>query len=578
MYTSATTAVSGISASSNKGGRKLRDTIDIDKVLNSLPAAADAPFDAFRRQHDPTCLPNTRTDLLQEVHTWAGGQSNQHIFWLSGLAGTGKSTIARTIARIFFEKQRLGASFFFSRGGGDTGNASKFATSIAKQLANNVPSLKQHICNAIKERRDIAEKTLHDQWRQLVLHPLLKLGENGIQVTYILVVDALDECNNDNNIRIIIRLLREVRLLKTVRLRIFITSRPEVPIRTGFVQMPDAEHQDFVLHNISSSIVDQDIRTFLEHNLHLIAQERSLATGWPGQGIINRLVHSASGLFIWAATVCRFIREGKRLAAKRLKAILENSSTDVNAAEKHLNEIYTTVLQNCISSEYTFEEAEEVRAILKSLLGSISTLLSPLSTLSISKLLSTAQDEVDQTLADLHAILSISKDPTLPLRLHHPSFRDFLYEEARSGEFWVNEKQAHQVLADKCIQLMSTSLRQDVCSVNTPGMLVADAKRNQIEQGLPPEVQYACNYWIDHVQKSSSQLNDNSQVYCFLQEHFLHWLEALGWIGKISEGIHAITALESSISVSKFLALGKLLLTLWIAWRLPRSLELPPRR
>ena len=291
-------------------------------------------------------------------------------------------------------------------------------------------------------------------------------------------------------------------------------------------------------------------RTFLEHCFGLIAQERSLAAGWPGQEIIKRLVDSASGLFIWAATVCRFIREGKRFAAKRLNIILENSSVDVNAAEKHLNELYTTVLRNCISPVYSTEEAKELVSMLKSLLGTIVALLSPLSTQSLSKLLNTTQNDVDETLDDLHAILSIPKNLTYPLRLHHPSFRAFLFEKARCEEFWVDEKQAHQILADRCIQLMSTSLKQDVCGVDAPGMLVANVERSRIEHSLSLEVQYACRYWTQHIEKSGNHLRDNGKVHCFLQGHFLHWLEALGWIGKVSEGVHAIAALQLYISVS----------------------------
>jgi len=516
-------------------------------VLNSLPAAIDAPFNAYHRQSDPTCLPNTRTGLLQDVDSWADGQDNRCIFWLSGLAGTGKSTIARTLARTSFEKQCLGASFFFSRGSGDTSNASKFVTSIAKQLADSVPSLEQHICDSMKKCRDIVNQSLRDQWQQLVLHPLSKLGDNSSKATYVLVVDALDECDNDENIQIIIKLFGEARSLKTIRLRIFLTSRPEPPIRYGFEQLPAADHQDFVLHDISSSIVNDDIRTFLEKNLKNIAKKRFLAAGWPGDEIISRLVQRASGLFIWADTACRFISNSK-FAKTSLDMILVGSNTTINAPEKHLNEIYITVLRHCI--QLYPDEAKKLQSMLKRLLGSIVTLLSPLSTQSLGKLLSTAQDEVDQTLDDLHAILSIPKDPTLPLRLHHPSFRDFLYEKARSEEFWVDEKQAHQALADGCRQLMSTSLKQDMCGVDAPGMLVADAERSRIERNLPPEVQYACLYWIEHLQKSGTQLHDNDQVHQFLQQHLLHWLQALSWMRRISEGILATRTLESITIVS----------------------------
>ncbi|KAL5313471.1 hypothetical protein ACEPPN_019204 [Leptodophora sp. 'Broadleaf-Isolate-01'] len=535
-----------------KAFQRLREAIDKPfkgpekDLLRHLPYADEAPFNSYNRQHESTCLPKTRVDLLQEIYGWCNGNDKPCIFWLNGLAGTGKSTIARTIARRYSEQGHLGASFFFSRGGGDVGHAGKFVTSIALQLASSIPSLDQHICDALTERRDIASRSLRDQWQQLVLRPLSKLGESGGQATYVLVVEALDECEDDDNVGIIVQLFSETRSLKTVRLRVFLTSRPETTIRNGFIQMPDIEHQDFVLHNISSSIVDRDIRTFLEHDLQLIARgQRFLTPGWPGEEILKRLVQGANGLFIWAATACRFIRNSK-FTTKSLDLILVVSSTSINAPEKHLDEIYITVLRNCI--QMYPNEAEELLSMLKSLLGTIITLVSPLSIQSLSKLLCATQVEVDQTLNDLHAILSIPEDHNLPLRLHHPSFRDFLYGQARCEEFWVDERQAHQVLADKCIQLMSASLKQDICGMEAPNMLFADAERSRIEQSLPLEVQYACHYWIDHVQKSGTQLRDNGQVHRFLKEHFLHWVEALAWIGQISKGIYATASLESYVA------------------------------
>jgi hypothetical protein len=108
-------------------------------------------------------------------------------------------------------------------------HAGKFFTSLAVQLAFNVPSLRQYICEAVTKRSDIASLSLLDQWRQLVLGPLSRLEKS--HQSYVLVVDALDACEGDNNVRIILKLLAEARSLKTVRLQVFLTSRPEIPIR-----------------------------------------------------------------------------------------------------------------------------------------------------------------------------------------------------------------------------------------------------------------------------------------------------------------------------------------------------------
>ena len=189
------------------------------------------------------------------------------------------------------------------------------------QLANNVPTLHQHICDAIAEHGDIVSLSLHDQWHQLVLGPLSKLSEDSCS-SYVIVIDALDECDDDNNIRVILRLLAEARLLKTVRLRVFLTSRPDILIQYGFCQIPDTEYKDFLLHSVSPSIVDHDISIFLEYNLSIIRQEYCLDAGWPGKQVITRLVRKASGLFIWAATIYRFVSEGRQFTERRLALIL----------------------------------------------------------------------------------------------------------------------------------------------------------------------------------------------------------------------------------------------------------------
>jgi hypothetical protein len=134
--------------------------------------------------------------------------------------------------------------------------------------------------------------------------------------------------------------------------------------------------------------------------------------------------------------------------------------------------------------------------MLRDILGSVVALFSPLSVDSLSRLLTTPKQRLDRILKDLYAILDILNDYTSPLRLHYPSFRDFLLDKNRCGDsnFWVEEKRAHQMLADSCIQLMSISLKKDICGLHSLGWLATDIKSNQLEQWLLPEVQYACLY------------------------------------------------------------------------------------
>jgi hypothetical protein len=484
--------------------------------------------------------------LQQQIHNWIDGGDEHTIFWLNGLAGTGKSTIARTIAYNCFQQGRLGASFFFSRGGGDISHAGKFFTTIAAQLSEESQYLKRCIYDAIKENKSIATQSYANQWRQLIFGPLSKLDRGYRPFSFVFVIDAMDECESGADITLILRLLVEAQLLKKVRLRVFLTSRPDTPIRHGFDQISEDKYRYIILHNISTLVINHDISVFLTHKLQLIRRENYFPDDWPGLDVIANLVQKANGLFIWAATACRFIEKGP-LTKKRIGAILAGE-IDAESPEGHLNHLYTSVLQCSIPQNYTEKSKQEVYILLRSTLGSIAILLFPLSVNSLSIILN--EESVGVVIKDLHSIIDIPKDRTRPLRLHHPSFRDFLLNKDRCGDFWVDEKKAHQKIATSCIQLMSQTLKKDVCEMHAPGSQASQVESSWVEKCLPPEVQYACLYWVQHLERSGSHASSNEEAYRFLQAHLLHWLEALGWMGKTSEGIQAILSLEAHVSVS----------------------------
>ncbi|KAI9853263.1 MAG: hypothetical protein M1824_001460, partial [Vezdaea acicularis] len=531
---------------------EIRDIEDQQRCLDKLPIAVQAAFNSYDRRHDPLCLPNTRVDILQEIEAWASGKDERCIFWLRGWAGTGKSTIARTVAQTYDKQKRLGASFFFSKDDGDARQASRFFTTIATQLASNLPSLKPHICKAIADHTGVGSQSLRDQWHKIILRPLSKLDSRSFQSSFVLVIDALDECDGENDIQLIVHLLAEIRSLRNIRLRVFMTSRPETPIQYSFCQISDAEYRDFVLHDITQAITNDDISTFLKYKLDGIGQELSLGPSWPGEHVIRRLIQDAGGLFIWAETACRFIRTGKKIfAATRLSTLLQGDRS-VTAPEKYLDELYLTVLKNSVGDVYDEQEKEDLHTMLRHVLGSIAVIFSSLSPGALAKLLDVTKGYIGQTLEDLHAILDIPKEESRPIRLHHPSFRDFLLKKRRCSDlnFLVKEKQAHGVLTKNCIRLMST-LKRDICDLRHPGALVDDVEATRVNLFLPPSIQYACLYWVQHLQKSKARLCDDGEVHVFLQEHLLHWLEALSLMGKTSESLLAIISLESMVTASE---------------------------
>ena len=211
-----------------------------------------------------------------------------------------------------------------------------------------------------------------------------------------------------------------------------------------------------------------------------------------------------------------------------------------------------------LPSNYTDEEKEESFATLRHVLGSVVVLFSPLAAHSLSRLLDFPKGKINQSLKGLHAILDVPEDQTHPLRLHHPSFRDFLLSAQRCYDlhFWVEQKNVHKVLANHCIQLMSQKLRtKNLYGLRDPGPIGSQIPSEELARCLPPELQYACEYWVSHLQRSEVGVNDKQclddggQIHIFMRQCFLYWLEALSLAGKLSEGIHAIRLLEDIVDV-----------------------------
>ena len=533
-----------------------QDLAEQNRQLSTLPYARGAPFDSYVHQYEPQCVPDTRVALLNQLQEW----NNDHkrcIFWLSGMAGTGKSTIARTIAYKFYEQKSLGASFFFSRGAGDLGHAASFVSTLAHQLADAFPLFKRYICEAITTHHNIASQGLRNQWKELIIQPLSRL--NGQRPNLNLVIDALDECENQMAIKTILQLFVETKDFAAINFGIFVTSRPETPILLGFRDMPDIIHQDLILQDIPRSIVQHDIAIFLQYEFRQIGLKHDLQS-WPDEMKIQSLVKASDCLFIYAATVCRFVGDPKWLPEERLDLLLQNDARG-NRPTAKLDEMYTQILRCAIISDQDEEERAELGMRFKNIVGTIVLLFDVLSVFALANLLSIPTKKVEISLESLRSLLNIPVDQNLPVRLLHPSFRDFLLDikRCRDSHFWIDHKIVDKNIVTNCLQLMFNTLRKDICGLKTPGAPVPKEQDN-INLHLPTHVQYACHYWVDHLGRADYNsrievgLCDNGQIHSFFQTHLLYWLEALSLTGKISQGIVMITKLERMLQVSYFSA------------------------
>jgi WD40 repeat protein len=524
--------------------------INLELVLAKLPFAEGAAFDSYRNQHDARCHPNTRIELLRDITQWVDDKQSKCIFWLSGMAGTGKSTISRTVAQVLADKQQLGASFFFKRREGDRGRANRFFTTIASQLVRSVPEIGPVIFTAINMMPDISEKRMKDQFEKLLLHPLIETkADLMMRPAIVIIIDALDECDNEDDIKSILHLFSQLHIVQGARIRIFITTRPEPPVRSEFERISEAIHRDVILTEIPKNVIEADISTFMTSKLDRIRNDNRLDENWPGDQISQILVQTASPSFISAATICRFIGDARWDPQEQLEVILKHSTR--NQASK-FDQTYRPVLDRLFAGCNDAESATLLNDFLR-IVGSIIILEEPLSSETIAKLLTIPQKNIDRKLDALHSVLYIPTDPHQPVRLLHLSFRDFLVDPVKQDKFkfWVDERQAHSYLAKKCLEILERPgvLKQNICDLIAPGTLRSEISTMTIQQYLSKEVQYACRYWVDHLVKSKEP-HLWSEAYAIFKAKFLYWLEAMSLMGRLSESLIAINLLQNTEFVS----------------------------
>jgi NACHT domain len=469
------------------------------------------------------------------------------------MAGTGKSTVARTVAENFAKEKRLGASFFFSRGRGDLGNANKFFTTIAAQLTGAIPSLASHISEVLSNNREIIRQGLAEQWKHLIFQPVSRLKDTAIQSQiFVLVIDALDECEGEDDIRLILQLLARIKSMRGIQLRVFITSRPETHIRFSFRKLPDDNHEDFALHDIDEAIAQHDISLFLFNELQNIRKEHEIDEGWPSNKSVDSLARDAKGLFIYAATACRFIGSSKPPSPEDRLALLLQGSNASKSPTVELDKIYIQVLEHSVIGDSDDKEKEELAKQFKRIVGSIVLFFDMLTVDALAKLICIQKRTILAVLRNLHSVLDVPESQDRSIQLVHPSFRDFLLDKARCIEpkFCIDQKPLHKDICLSCIRLMSDHLEKDICKLKHPGILISKVDRSLIQYYISAEIQYACRYWVEHLLQSDLVLRDNDNVHQFLKDHFLHWMETLSLLGRTSDGVLMVRELESMSAVS----------------------------
>ncbi|KAJ2926988.1 hypothetical protein H1R20_g10083, partial [Candolleomyces eurysporus] len=426
----------------------------------SAHTAVNALHDSYARSDPPQCDEDTRVEVIREIKNWiTDRKSPQRLLCMTGAAGSGKSALQQTIAESCSKSDILGSAYFFGAGDPTRNTTSSLVPTIAYQLGSENPGLKEYIGSAVERDGHIFKKSLLSQMTALICEPVRLLHEAGrldfASLRYAILIDGLDECQGEDNQAKILAAVKKCLLDKNLPFRVFIASRPEWAIRSALE--PGGELNKLAYHIELSDKYDAtaDIRRYLSRSLRELglrsSDPRARSPGWFSKVDIEKLVEAASGQFIYAATVVRYLSERPSSPVDRLKIVLTWAPTDDQSIRpfKKLDLLYHNILSAARMAYEAVDTHREREFLLLFRAYHISSTLgfpkindnSPfqISNEKVDGYLQLESGAHEILISDLHSLVTLRRSGPLStkLYLYHKSFGDFLNEESRSKDLFV---------------------------------------------------------------------------------------------------------------------------------------------
>ncbi|KAF7967812.1 hypothetical protein HWV62_32969 [Athelia sp. TMB] len=492
-----------------------------------------------------TCLSGTRQDVLKDVFERLMAPSDKNIIWLHGAAGLGKSTIATSAAEHFAELQKRGAFLFFDRNLPIESDPSRVISTLAYQLAMHNRVVGSAISAAIDRDALLcdAATTLTSQFTSLLSKPLSE-ASSKIEEPIIVILDALDECGNAASRRTLLRILSSPEFAELPRqFRFLITSRPELDIQNSLASCSHVQPVDL------SKASDPELRLYLTSELQAIYQEQHvtayLPAGWPGQDVIDILVTLAAGLFIWAATVIRHLKDVGDPAEWLAQLVQAREGCT-------LHDLYRTALLSVW--------APDLADIGRRILGLIVVGQVPLTDDTITHLLGSTDGgrKCKMFLHRLHCVVQWSEGQ-FALTLHK-TFPDYLTDRsACASESWFIDEAEHQgALTLACLRIMNTpQLHFNMCKLKSSHIPNSSVKGlpEQVAT-IPQYVTYPCLFWGHHLRHiPPAEPTIVPLIGQFFKSKFLYWLEVLSLMGEVQVASQTMLAVKKFVPVSDNLKL-----------------------
>ena len=497
------------------------------------------------------CMKGTRRDVLVQLEQWLRDEQAKRVFWLNGLAGTGKSTIAKTFAEMCFAAGGLGASFFCSRDTEEKSNLHSIFPTLSFQLAHRFAQFRQELLPALRENPDVRKESLVSQMEKLIVGPF-----QATQIRTLIIIDALDECRDEASTSALLSVLSRY-VDKIPNVKFFITGRPDPGIRFAFRSKSLQPHtHELQLHHVDRSSVDSDIKLYLKIKLIELADNRpdcSFPMDWPAPHYVDFFCRKAAGLFIYAATVVKFASSRYHLPNDRLYLLFSHRQDTSHEEGSGIDHLYTNVLEQAFRDASSHDD--KLYSNFKSVVGAVVLIFHPLSISTLSDLLRDCGDasSISSSLQPLHSVFLVPNPdtPAAPVQIFHKSFPDFLTDKKRCTDdrFFIDPSIHHKKILVLCLNLMKRRLRRNICNLDSH-ISLGDIKDLPTLKNtcIGNTLQYACCFWTNHLINMSDISGDIKELHTaiddFFTTGFLFWIEVLILTGNLDIGIHGLNNIE----------------------------------
>ncbi|KAG8725209.1 hypothetical protein FRC09_006043 [Ceratobasidium sp. 395] len=514
--------------------------------LKSLPHSTAAKYNSAESSDlRGRCTRNTRVQLLEDIYEWACNDKSQKIYWLNGMAGTGKTTIAYSFCEWLDRSKKLAASFFCSRQLPSCRDVNRIVPTVSHQLSRFSRPFRSALSQVLEDDPEAYNQVLLEQFESLILNPIEDI-KVALRTDLVIVIDALDECDNNDGVdRMLSALLSHAQQLP---MKFFVASRPDGKILDRMRgQHGGSMPTELRLHELGRPTVQGDIKTYLE--AQLISRVNISAAN------LNTLVQRSGVLFIYASTVVRYLEcDNFSRAEDRLEDILEASRDSSNDSEKDINNLYAIILEAALNNpKLTSRDKTEMKLVLDTVICA----QVPLSVDVMAGLLGLSARKVRAALRPLYSVLHLSEMTAHRITTLHESFPDYMLDRNRSNMFHCDANKRHTYLAQLCfkhIKLVNPPF--NICNLESSYVLDEDVQNlpTRVEKSISKQLLYACRYWVAHYMSAegSQDLDFVSMLREFASERFLLWMEVMNLSGKIEEGVSTLLQVQEwSSSVSR---------------------------